>query len=95
MVAGALGPAVSAVARPPRPARMGDCDILALDGRRLADLRLATGAQASLVAVACAEHLSDRALAAFGFRVLARPGALALVRTADRTAASDRSAAAA
>jgi len=62
----ALGHPVDAVSRPPSPVRMPAGDIIAIDGRRGADLRLAPGVPGALVAIAHAERLSPLCLAAYG-----------------------------
>jgi hypothetical protein len=57
---------VLAVARPPHPARLPEGDIVALDGRRAADIRLAAGADGAVLAIAHGGRLTPECLAAYG-----------------------------
>jgi len=71
---------VHAISRPPHPVRMPRGEIVALDGRRAGDLRLAAGVQGALLAIAHGARLTPECLAAYGVSWVARHDEVVLAR---------------
>jgi hypothetical protein len=86
---------VSAISRPPHPVRMPVGDVVALDGRRAADIRLAAGAEGAVLAIAHGGRLTPECLAAYGVDWIAKQDDVVLcgvsgLRTELELASSDR-----
>lgn len=79
---------VDAQPRPPHPARMPAASVVALDGRRAEDLRLAAGAPGAMVALGSAGQHGRLSLAAYGLTLLERREGLVLARAAAPVAAA-------